>query len=104
MKSDKAPLLVDFEGGTMTYHHGGTPFRTEDGSDAPKPSSVQTSGWPARTPPPRCCSSQRTASWWRNSATDEEDDARKTREREYTERVDEASGNSPAAKPPTKPM
>src|SRR5205823_895697 len=46
----KAPLLVDFEGGTMTYKHGAAPTpKNDDGSAAdeetkPKPTTTEPEG------------------------------------------------------------
>jgi hypothetical protein len=101
---NRAPLLVDFEGGSASYLRKAVPAATsEDGT--PEPGAKATPAVDIRqfgtahellflTPDGKLVV--------RDSAHDENDEDRKTREQEYTERVDEASGKSPA-KPQVPP-
>jgi hypothetical protein len=94
MDAAKAPMLVDFEGGNLSYHHRAAPLpKSEDGT--PQEGAKATSAGDARsaasamellflTPDGRLEA--------RNSGKDEDDAERKDREKQYTERVEEASG------------
>jgi hypothetical protein len=99
----QAPLLVDFEGGTVSYlrrplpapkNEDGTP---EEGVKAAPPTEMKATGTTTEllflTPEGKLVA--------RDSAHDEEDPERVKREKEYVERVDEASGKPPE---PPKPM
>ncbi len=108
VKPDRAPLLVDFEGGTVTYRHGGAPVpKNEDGTPVEggaKPAvggNVTMVGTTTEvvllTPDGKLVA--------HDSATDETDETRVMREEEYTTRVKEAAtGKAAEAKPPPKPM
>jgi hypothetical protein len=98
---DRAPLLVDFEGGNVSYVRRPAVPKSEDGTPEPG----------AKAPPPTEIKSQGTATELlfltpdgkllaRNSAVDEEDQDRKKREEEYVGRVEEASGKPPEAPKP----
>jgi len=107
VKPDKAPLLVDFEGGgKQIYRHGGAPVaKNEDGTpvEGPKPGAgvdVTMVGTTTEvlllTPDGKLLA--------HDSATDEEDETRKDREKLYTQRVEEAAtGKAAEAKPAEKP-
>jgi hypothetical protein len=104
MDAAKAPMLVDFEGGNLSYHHRAAPLpKTEDGT--PQEGAKATSAGDARsaasamellflTPDGRLEA--------RNSGRDEDDAERKDREKQYTERIEEASGKP--QEQPQKPM
>lgn len=94
----RAPLLVDFEGGAVTYHRpGAAPPKTEDGN--PVEGGKATPGAEVKataatellllTPDGKLLA--------RNSATDEADEERDKREKDYTDRVKDADGGSKPA-------
>jgi hypothetical protein len=105
MDPERAPMLVDFEGGTVSYHRPAQAvLRTaEEGAAAepakPTPAAdIRATGASVEllflTPDGKLVG--------RDSAGDENDEDRKARERSYTERVEEATGKPP--EPGNKPM
>jgi hypothetical protein len=91
----KAPLLVDFEGGTAIYRRGGTPVaRNEDGTpmEGAKPTPGTEVKVPAATEILLLSPDGKLLA--HDSAADEKDKERTEREKEYSKRVDEASGKT----------
>jgi hypothetical protein len=94
IEAGKAPLLVDFEGGTMTYHHGAPPPKSDDGTPAeePKPSTGGTATdvkAPAATEVLLLTPEGKLVA--RSSAEDETDEKRVAREKDFTRRVKDAT-------------
>jgi hypothetical protein len=94
----KAPLLVDFDGGNLTYRHATPPPKNDDGSPAegvksPPPTEVKAVAGEEillLMPDGRLLG--------RAAAIDEQDQARESRQKEYAKRVDEAeTKETPAA-------
>jgi hypothetical protein len=94
LEAKRAPLLVDFEGGTAIHRRGPAPVLDADGM--PVDGSKTTPGTEVRelastevlllTPDGRLLG--------HDSAADEKDEPRKEREEKYTRRVDEAAGTA----------
>jgi hypothetical protein len=103
MDAAKAPLLVDFEGGTVSYHRRAVAApknedgTTQEGAKGTPASEVRMAG--AATELLFLTADGRLLA--RNSAKDEQDAEREEREKSYTERVDDASGKK---EEPAKPM
>jgi hypothetical protein len=99
----QSPLLVDFEGGTLSYQRRGAPApksedgTPEEGAKPTPPSEIRELGTTTEllflTPEGKLVA--------HDSAHDENDPDRVQREKEFVERVDEASGKPPE---PPKPM
>jgi hypothetical protein len=97
----RAPLLVDFEGGTVTYRRGGSAApknedgTTVEGAKATPATDVRFTGAATEvlllTPDGKLLA--------HNSAEDEMDEARKERLKKYDDRVSEAEGKSEAPTP-----
>jgi hypothetical protein len=90
LEARRAPLLVDFDGGNVTYRHAAPPPKNEDGSPAegvkaPPPTEVKgVAGEEILLLMPDGKLLGRAA------ARDQYDEARRNREKEYTDRVDNA--------------